>query len=226
MENIIIDADAQTLKLVDFGFAGVLDPDDDHPTGLTTPTGGTPGYKAPDYFSTRYGKAVDIWSVGVITYILLCGFPPFFSSNALKDIDYLSCAPFWFFFNSDTKELRDEIRNGQVNFPSPFWDAVSDEAKSFLRALLTVNEEQRLTAEQALQHEWIVSDCKSKNEAAHLLVEPFRDGPNLFGSLEGLPEIVAVRVQEVRAMLEERLKERPSIQDLRQSGIFRSFEQF
>jgi serine/threonine protein kinase len=47
-ENIIVDAETQTVKIVDFGFAGVLDPSDEEPTGLTTPTGGTPGYKAPD----------------------------------------------------------------------------------------------------------------------------------------------------------------------------------
>jgi serine/threonine protein kinase len=159
---------------------------------------------------------------------LICGFPPFFSSEKLKEIDYLSCAPFWFFFNSDTNELRNEIRDGKINFPSPFWDKISDSAKCFVRALLTVSEEQRLTAAEALEHEWIVREIAESKEddesSSHLLVDKFRDSPELFESLDGLPEIVSTRMQELRALLEQRLAHRPSLQHLRQSGIFRSTE--
>ena len=117
--------------------------------------------------------AVDMWSLGVITYILLCGFPPFFSKKEYKEESYLNNAPFWFFFNDNTEMLRQEILNGKIEFPDPFWGKVSSEglnfhfnltchvtfylAKDFVSGLLRVNRIERLTAEQALKHTWIVN---------------------------------------------------------------------
>ncbi len=90
-----------------------------------------------------------------------------------------------------------------------------------------MSEEQRLTAAEALEHEWIVRDLPTsdEDETSHLLVDPFRDGPELLDSLDGLPTIVSARMQELRRLLEQQLAQRPSIQKLRQSGIFRSNDQ-
>ena len=68
-ENIMLDENSGKLVILDFGFAGIEGPNGDE-TGLSSP-GGTPGFKAPELFSTTHGKQVDVWSLGVITYILI-----------------------------------------------------------------------------------------------------------------------------------------------------------
>jgi len=100
---------------------------------------GTDYYVAPEVIKGEgYGKQVDMWSVGVVTYILLCGFPPF--SDPLGDVSRIYA----------------RIRDGIFDFPSPYWDTVSEVAKDFVRRLLTVDPEQRITAQMALAHPWIV----------------------------------------------------------------------
>ena len=89
-----------------------------------------------------YGTEVDMWSLGVIIYILLCGYPPFHDSNQPR--------------------LFKKIRSGQYRFDSPYWDNVSDQAKDLIRHLLVVDPTQRYDAKQVLAHEWFKVDVPVK----------------------------------------------------------------
>uniref|UniRef100_A0A8C6X1E0 Protein kinase domain-containing protein n=1 Tax=Naja naja TaxID=35670 RepID=A0A8C6X1E0_NAJNA len=100
---------------------------------------GTPGYVTPEVLAQKpYSKAVDCWSIGVIAYILLCGYPPFYDEN-------------------DTK-LFEQILKAEYEFDSPYWDDISDSAKDFIQHLMERDPKKRFTCEQALQHPWIAGD--------------------------------------------------------------------
>uniref|UniRef100_A0A672N0Z2 Calcium/calmodulin dependent protein kinase I n=1 Tax=Sinocyclocheilus grahami TaxID=75366 RepID=A0A672N0Z2_SINGR len=100
---------------------------------------GTPGYVAPEVLAQKpYSKAVDCWSIGVIAYILLCGYPPFYDENDAK--------------------LFEQILKAEYEFDSPYWDDISDSAKDFIVHLMEKDPSQRYTCEQALQHPWIAGD--------------------------------------------------------------------
>jgi len=97
---------------------------------------GTPYYVAPEVLSaTGYDKEVDLWSCGVITYLLLCGFPPFYGETL--------------------QEVFEQIMKAEYDFPDPYWTEITKEAKDLIRKLLVVDAEKRLTATQALQHPWV-----------------------------------------------------------------------
>ncbi|GAB9473200.1 Camk protein kinase [Globisporangium polare] len=133
-ENLLLTnkADVADIKLADFGFAKQVQVDGE---GLATACG-TPGYVAPEILQARpYGKEVDIWSIGVITYILLCGYPPFHHDNQGM--------------------LFRKIKTGKFEFDSPYWDNVSAEAKDLIAKMLVVNPCERWTAAQLLEHTWI-----------------------------------------------------------------------
>lgn len=112
-----------------------------------------------------------------------------------------------------------------MNFLSPFWDDVSSTAKNFVRALLTVSEDQRLTAEQALSHEWMKMEIREPESGRHILRDQFGFAPALLQSMGNVPEIVQTRMKELAKHLEERLSKRPNIRELRKSGIYKSFTQ-
>ncbi|KAI3358538.1 hypothetical protein L3Q82_014966, partial [Scortum barcoo] len=133
-ENLLIEREAAgicRLKLGDFGLAMVV-------TEPVFTICGTPTYVAPEILcETGYGIAVDVWALGVILYILLCGFPPFRSRDR------------------DQEELFQLIKQGQLHFLSPYWDPISDEARGLIRTLLQPDPTVRLTAEQTLLHPWV-----------------------------------------------------------------------
>uniref|UniRef100_A0A674JLL5 Serine/threonine-protein kinase DCLK2 n=1 Tax=Terrapene triunguis TaxID=2587831 RepID=A0A674JLL5_9SAUR len=129
----------KSLKLGDFGLATVVE------EPLYTVCG-TPTYVAPEIIAeTGYGLKVDIWAAGVITYILLCGFPPFRSENNLQE------------------DLFDQILIGKLEFPSPYWDNITDSAKELISLMLQVNVEARYTAAQILGHPWVSDDASQEN---------------------------------------------------------------
>jgi len=133
-ENLLLTSrsDDANIKIADFGFAKRVNFGEQ---GLSTACG-TPGYVAPEILQARpYGKGVDIWSVGIITYILLCGYPPFHHDNH--------------------NMLFKMIKKGDYEFDSPYWDEVSDDAKDLIRRMLVVNPDNRETAQELLQHKWI-----------------------------------------------------------------------
>lgn len=116
-------ADDSALVLADFGIAKHLD----SPDGMLKTMAGSFGYAAPEIMLKQgHGKAVDIWSMGVITYTLLCGYSPFRSENLV--------------------DLIEETRHGKIVFHERYWKDVSKEAKEFINSLLVVKPEGRLTA--------------------------------------------------------------------------------
>uniref|UniRef100_A0A8C6UCU3 Calcium/calmodulin-dependent protein kinase 1Da n=1 Tax=Neogobius melanostomus TaxID=47308 RepID=A0A8C6UCU3_9GOBI len=110
---------------------------------------GTPGYVAPEVLAQKpYSKAVDCWSIGVIAYILLCGYPPFYDENDSK--------------------LFEQILKADFEFDAPYWDDISDSAKNFISRLMEKDPAKRYTCEQALRHPWIAGDtalCKNIHES-------------------------------------------------------------
>jgi len=131
-ENILFadTSDDALIKIADFGFAQKV-----MTAGLATDCG-SPWYVAPEILTgMRYASSVDMWSIGVITYILLCGYPPFRDDNQPR--------------------LFVKIREVQYEFDSPYWDEISPEAKHFVASLLQGDTKDRLTAAQALQHRWL-----------------------------------------------------------------------
>ncbi|KAJ3113020.1 hypothetical protein HDU96_003896 [Phlyctochytrium bullatum] len=140
-ENILLvskDPGDLRIKISDFGLAKLVGEE----SYLKTLCG-TPNYVAPEVLNPEkgraYGKAVDLWSSGVVLYICLCGFPPF--------SDDLQPPP-----------MIDQIKGGIYNFPSPFWDNISDEAIDLCMKCMTVNPDKRITAAEALEHPWFTMD--------------------------------------------------------------------
>lgn len=124
---------------------------------------GTLGYKAPEIYQHQsYSTKTDIWSVGVIAYILLVGFPPFFSCHEWSnDYNTLMNTPFWFMFNQKTDELISNIIEGDYIFQEKFWSKISEAAKDFIRNCLKKNPLDRFSAEDALHHVWIETKADS-----------------------------------------------------------------
>ena len=131
-ENILLEQNKEfdQIKIIDFGTSLVFDPNRNLDEKL-----GTPYYIAPEVLNKNYNNKCDIWSAGVITYILLSGSPPF---NGQSDQDIMK-----------------KVREGTFSFDDRIWQTISENAKLFIRALLTYNPEDRPSAEAALQHAWI-----------------------------------------------------------------------
>ncbi|XP_013872591.1 calcium/calmodulin-dependent protein kinase 1Db [Austrofundulus limnaeus] len=117
--------------------------------GVMATACGTPGYVAPEVLAQKpYSKAVDCWSIGVIAYILLCGYPPFYDENDSK--------------------LFEQILKADYEFDAPYWDDISDSAKDFISCLMEKDPEKRFTCDQSLEHPWIAGDtalCKNIHES-------------------------------------------------------------
>ncbi|XP_030425514.1 calcium/calmodulin-dependent protein kinase type II subunit gamma isoform X2 [Gopherus flavomarginatus] len=133
-ENLLLASKCKSaaVKLADFGLAIEVQGEQQAWFGFA----GTPGYLSPEVLrKDPYGKPVDIWACGVILYILLVGYPPF--------------------WDEDQHKLYQQIKAGAYDFPSPEWDTVTPEAKNLINQMLTINPTKRITADQALKHPWV-----------------------------------------------------------------------
>ncbi|XP_062256757.1 calcium/calmodulin-dependent protein kinase type II subunit gamma isoform X24 [Platichthys flesus] len=133
-ENLLLASKMKgaAVKLADFGLAIEVQGEQQAWFGFA----GTPGYLSPEVLrKDPYGKPVDIWACGVILYILLVGYPPF--------------------WDEDQHKLYQQIKAGAYDFPSPEWDTVTPEAKNLINQMLTINPAKRITADQAIKHPWV-----------------------------------------------------------------------
>ncbi|KAM3831472.1 calcium/calmodulin-dependent protein kinase type II subunit delta isoform 1-T1 [Vipera latastei] len=133
-ENLLLASKSKgaAVKLADFGLAIEVQGEQQAWFGFA----GTPGYLSPEVLrKDPYGKPVDMWACGVILYILLVGYPPF--------------------WDEDQHRLYQQIKAGAYDFPSPEWDTVTPEAKDLINKMLTINPGKRIHASEALKHPWI-----------------------------------------------------------------------
>eukprot|EP00638_Chattonella_subsalsa_P018279 CAMPEP_0117870934 /NCGR_PEP_ID=MMETSP0950-20121206/10163_1 /TAXON_ID=44440 /ORGANISM="Chattonella subsalsa, Strain CCMP2191" /LENGTH=298 /DNA_ID=CAMNT_0005723371 /DNA_START=158 /DNA_END=1055 /DNA_ORIENTATION=- len=144
-ENFVFQTEnsGAALILIDFGLAKIRD--------MSKPaqyenTVGTSYYIAPEVLQRRYSEKCDMWSLGVISYLLLCGYVPFHAQNEIA--------------------LFSKIRHKEVSFPDREWGQVSSDAVHFVRALLEKNESQRPGADQALHHSWFSEELNIQKENA------------------------------------------------------------
>jgi len=135
-ENFLMQNDtaAAEIKVIDFGlakkFVAGTDP-------LMSTKAGTPYYVAPQVLEGKYDEKCDIWSCGVIAYILLCGYPPFYGDN--------------------DKAILSQVKKGNFDYPADDWSGVSKEAKEFISGMLTRDPSKRPSAAELLEHKWLTS---------------------------------------------------------------------
>lgn len=148
-ENILLTDKNLSIKLADFGLAIIIGEE-----SFTTTLCGTPSYVAPEILEDKqhrkYTKAVDIWSLGVVLYICLCGFPPFSDELYSRENPYT---------------LSQQIKMGRFDYPSPYWDSVSDSALDLIDHMLTVNVKERYTIDDCLKHPWTTQDTIDTNDS-------------------------------------------------------------
>ena len=189
-ENLLFTEGLGELKIIDFGYAAILEPGAQL-RGLS----GTPDYAAPEVLSwydegdggdigaargdvsaggIEYGAAADMWSVGVVLYILLCGFPPFYAEEETR--------------------LLQIVRSGRFEFASPYWDGVSAAAKDLVTRCLQIEPTRRPTPDAALRSEWMgqldddddvdaaadAADAADPDAAKRPPEQPFFDARNFF----------------------------------------------
>jgi calcium-dependent protein kinase len=128
-----------TLKVIDFGLARHFTQGQ-----LLTTKAGTPYYVAPQVLQGKYDQSADLWSLGVIMYVVLCGYPPFYGDN--------------------DGEVLTKVKLGNFSFNAQDWKNVSDDAKQLIRMLLKMNPRDRYTAEQALNHVWVKNKAPKAND--------------------------------------------------------------
>lgn len=142
-ENILLKKrnEINDIRIIDFGMSKVFEKTADH-RGLSKTRSllGTPGYMAPEIMkSESYTKAVDMWALGVVTYVLLCGYMPFDETHGAKT-------------------------RWAMDFPKEEWSLISGAARNFVESLLTVDPSTRITAEGALKHKWLSAGAAVSKE--------------------------------------------------------------
>ena len=138
-ENILIESEEEskfeyfTIKVIDFGTSDKLGKNK-----TTKGQIGTPFYIAPEVLgNSKYNEKCDLWSCGVILYIMLCGVPPFYGET--------------------DEEIYEVVKKGELEFEEPIWKTISEPAKDLIRKLLNKNIKERYSAKQALLHPWVKS---------------------------------------------------------------------
>jgi len=147
-ENILLIDRDLNIKIADFGLAKIIGEE-----SFTSTLCGTPSYVAPEILEQgnrrRYTRAVDVWSLGVVLYICLCGFPPFSDELYSPENPYT---------------LSQQIRAGRFDYPSPYWDSVGDPALDLIDKMLTVDVEKRITIDECLEHPWTTGRTGGQND--------------------------------------------------------------
>ncbi|CAG8487736.1 2777_t:CDS:2 [Acaulospora morrowiae] len=141
-ENLLFKTTDQSsdLLIADFGLSRIIDSETFH---ILTTTCGTPGYMAPEILKKLgHGKPVDMWAIGVITYFLLCGYPPFDQEGPLEEMNAVLRAEYKF-------------------EPPEYWEGITQTAKDFIHKLLIIDPNHRMTARQALDHPWLLEPIPS-----------------------------------------------------------------
>jgi len=140
------------IKIADFGLSKAFS------GGSVLETScGTPDYAAPEVLQMdgAYDKSVDLWSIGVITYVLLCGFPPFYGKTQAQ--------------------LFERILRADYDFPEPEWTNVSTAAKDFISKLLVLEPQVRMNSLQALEHPWLQASALLEMSVTHVNIAKLRD---------------------------------------------------
>ncbi len=141
-ENLLLRSpnDDNDVKIADFGFAKRCK----GPDCLKTQCG-TPGYVAPEILRGQpYDYSSDMWSMGVIMYIIIGGYPPFYEENQAQ--------------------LFDKIKRADYEFHREFWDSISEDAKDLIRRCICLNPKERLTSKQAIAHKWLQKDGRALSQ--------------------------------------------------------------
>ncbi|XP_038860792.1 calcium/calmodulin-dependent protein kinase type II subunit alpha isoform X5 [Salvelinus namaycush] len=201
-ENLLLASKSKgaAVKLADFGLAIEVEGEQQAWFGFA----GTPGYLSPEVLrKDPYGKAVDLWACGVILYILLVGYPPF--------------------WDEDQHRLYQQIKAGAYDFPSPEWDTVTPEAKDLINKMLTINPAKRITASEVLKHPWIshrstVASCMHRQETVECL-KKFNARRKLKGAI--LTTMLATRNFSVRK--QEIIKVTEQLIEAISNGDFESY---
>jgi len=150
-ENVLYanESEESPVKIADFGLGKLVQLESAAPAPMRTVCG-TPIYVAPEVLIKKgYGMECDVWSAGVILYILLCGFPPFDQDESVAVIF-------------------DHIKKAKYDFPSPYWDEISDEAKHLVRSMLTASPRDRISGKEALEHPWVKKFFAGSLPTAHM----------------------------------------------------------
>lgn len=151
-ENLLLDksGDQTRVTIIDFGTAGEYVPGE-----KLTQKYGTPYYIAPEVLRRSYDHKCDLWSCGVILYILLCGYPPF---NGQTD-----------------KKIIEAVLSGDFTLDEPEWHAVSDSAKDLVQRLLANNPDERISALDSLNHPWIQENANIDRVSSEVATRTLRN---------------------------------------------------
>jgi calcium-dependent protein kinase len=134
------------IKLIDFGTSIYINKNKNLTQEL-----GTIYYIAPEVFKNNYNEKVDIWSIGVILFIMLCGHPPFYGKNE--------------------EDIKQKILKGPLIFPPNEFQKISHKAIDYLKKLLSYDIEKRISAEEALENKWLIKMLKNKNDENSLKID-------------------------------------------------------
>lgn len=164
LENFCLEDQSQDarVKMIDFGLSEAFGP------MPMTDACGTLYYVAPEVLKSRYDEKCDMWSLGVLAYILLSGQPPF--------------------QGKDDRETVKLIKSGQVLFPPMRWRHVSTNGRNFIESLLKVNPQERMSAEQALAHPWLTKQVSQEEDVE--LEEEVLKGMKTFSHCNALKRAV------------------------------------
>jgi len=161
-----------TLKIIDFGLSCPFSEGQ-----VLSTKAGTPYYVAPQVLAGNYDHTSDLWSCGVISYVLLCGYPPFYGEN--------------------DKEVLAKVKQGNFSFNPSEWKHISEDAKDLIRHLLKMNPKDRYTAEQALNHVWIKNKAPKATEFAITnLIDNLRGFRSLNRLKKAALHVIALQLDE------------------------------